>query len=96
MTMSDSPKPPDDRGSGITADFRHGPSYARKLARHPEEMKAAFLVTVAGVLGFVVLLVASTYFPHLANPIRVAALVWFFVFGAIRTSLFWKRGAGRL
>jgi NhaP-type Na+/H+ or K+/H+ antiporter len=95
MTMPDGRRRSDDSGSGITVDFRHGPAYARELARHPEEMKVALLVTIAGISGFVALLVASTFFVHLATPIRVAALVWFAVFGAIRTIMLWKRGAGR-
>ena len=79
----------------ITSNLQHQGHVVRELARRPEEMKVALMVTVAGILGFVALLVASTYFAYLATPIRVAAFAWFVVFGGIRTSMFWKRGAGR-
>ena len=84
-----------DSGSDVTSNFKYGRSYARELARHPAELKAPLLLTIAGILGFVALLVASAYFVRLATPFRVAALLWFVVFGAVRTSMLWKRGAGR-
>lgn len=42
------------------------------------------LIALAGVLGFVGLLVCSAYFPAIANPLRIAALAWFFGFGLIQ------------
>lgn len=44
------------------------------------------LLTLTGVAGFVTLLVCSHYVPALANPLRVAALIWFFGFGLAETS----------
>jgi hypothetical protein len=44
------------------------------------------LITVAGVGGFVGLLVCSHYFPAIADPLRFAALVWFFAFGLIQST----------
>jgi ABC-type Fe3+-siderophore transport system permease subunit len=44
-------------------------------------------VTIAGVIGFVGLFVASHYAPDAATYLRVLGLIWFFVFGAIRITL---------
>jgi hypothetical protein len=60
---------------------------SKALAGNPASLGVAFLVTVAGVAGFVALLVASAYLPHEADPLRIAALVWFVVFGAVRTTI---------
>jgi uncharacterized membrane protein len=59
----------------------------KALARDPPRLAAAFLVTVAGLAGFLGLLVASAYLPREADPLRIAALVWFVVLGAVRTAL---------
>jgi hypothetical protein len=48
-------------------------------------------VTVAGVCGFIGLLVASHHVPQWATPLRVAALAWFVCAGVFRTVLFWRR-----
>jgi NhaP-type Na+/H+ or K+/H+ antiporter len=60
---------------------------SKALARDPSRLGAAFLVTVAGLIGFVGLLVASAYLPREADALRIAALVWFVVLGAVRTTL---------
>jgi hypothetical protein len=44
------------------------------------------LIILVGVAGFVGLLVCSAYFPTLANPLRFAALAWFFAFGLLQTT----------
>jgi len=44
------------------------------------------LIILVGVVGFVGLLVCSAYFPTLANPLRFAALAWFFAFGLLQTT----------
>lgn len=41
-------------------------------------------ITLAGIGGFVGLLVASNAFPEFAKPLRIAALIWFAWFGVIR------------
>jgi hypothetical protein len=46
---------------------------------------AILLMTLVGVGGFVALLVCSAYYPALANPLRLGALVWFFGFGLIQS-----------
>ena len=51
----------------------------------------SLLIMLIGALGFVALLISSHYVPTLANPLRVAALVWFFVFGAAHVSLASRR-----
>jgi len=42
------------------------------------------LIALVGAGGFVGLLVCSAYYPAIANPLRIAALVWFFGFGLIQ------------
>ena len=42
------------------------------------------LITLVGIVGFVGLLVSSAYFPAIANPLRIAALGWFFGFALIQ------------
>jgi len=44
-------------------------------------------ITVAGLGGFVGLLVSSHYFPSAADSLRVLAIIWFFGFGAARFAL---------
>ena len=46
--------------------------------------RRALALTVAGVVGFVGLLVAAHYLPGIAQPLRTAALIWFFVAGFIK------------
>jgi hypothetical protein len=42
------------------------------------------IVTVAGVAGFLGLLVAAVYFRSAEHVLRLSAFVWFFGFGALR------------
>jgi hypothetical protein len=47
----------------------------------PDTLLLAFAVTLAGVVGFLGLLVAGSLLPSYATPLRALALVWFAVFG---------------
>jgi len=60
---------------------------SKALTRDPTKLGGAFLVTVVGIAGFVGLLVASACLPHQSTPLRIAALVWFVVLGAVRTAI---------
>jgi hypothetical protein len=48
---------------------------------------ARVVVTVAGVAGFLSLLVAAVQLPSAQQMLRIAAFVWFFAFGAARVAL---------
>jgi hypothetical protein len=50
-----------------------------------------FAITIAGVCGFVGLLVASYSIPQWAAALRIMALVWFASLGVVRFALFWRR-----
>ena len=53
-------------------------------------MRLRFVVWLAGVAGFVGLLVASHSLPH-PDAWRAAALVWFLIAGTLNTYLVLKR-----
>ena len=44
----------------------------------------ALMITAAGVVGAVLLLVASAHHPHAAVILRLGALVWFIAVGVVR------------
>jgi hypothetical protein len=50
-----------------------------------------FAITIAGVCGFVGLLVASHDIPQWATALRIIALLWFACLGVLRLALFWRR-----
>jgi hypothetical protein len=45
------------------------------------------LVMVAGLGGFLGLLLLAHYLPQIANPLRIAGLLWFMAFGFLRFTL---------
>jgi len=49
-------------------------------------------ISAVGIGGFGGLLVSSHYFPSIADPLRVLAIIWFFGFGAARFALDLKVG----
>lgn len=51
-------------------------------------------VTTVGVIGFVGLLVASSFIPDDATFLRFTAFAWFFSFGIVRIAL-WQFSAKR-
>ena len=51
--------------------------------RHDDAVIAASAVTLIGILGFLGLLVAGNLFPGGAVVLRVIALIWFVIFGAL-------------
>ena len=86
-----SPKLGRSNGSDFVAAFQARGSGATRLSRVQRTPPISspwpiiLLRTLVGVCGFVGLLVCSAYFPAIANPLRVGALVWFFGFGVIQT-----------
>jgi hypothetical protein len=68
------------RGPGATH------SGIRKTPPVSSPWPTILLIILVGVVGFVGLLVCSVHFPALANPLRFAALIWFFAFGLIQTT----------
>ena len=53
----------------------------------PPRLLARLVVTVAGVGGFLGLLVAAVYAPSAQEGLRIAAFIWFLGFGAVRVIL---------
>ena len=75
------------RGPNAAAPFG-----GRKIGPASNPWPTVLLITLINVGGFVALLVASHYVPALANPLRVAALVWFFGLGVIQTTFMSRHG----